>query len=227
MDSTLFLQNGFELSPQERDSFEKYLALFLEYNAHTNLSAIRDEPGIIEKHFVDSLYGVNAILGDQENSLHGFLQPQEWHMSMKLLDIGSGWGFPGIPLKIVIPELEVTLLDSVGKKVKAMNHFVQELKLENIGAIQERAEVLAKDPKHNGKYDFVVSRATAYITDILKWSLPFLRPNGKIILYKMPSEDEMKDIMKIIKKLSLVNIWELSYELWWKERVLFVFQKSK
>ena len=87
-----------------------------------------------------------------------------------------------------------------------MNHFVQELKLENIGAIQERAEVLAKDPKHNGKYDFVVSRATAYITDILKWSLPFLRPNGKIILYKMPSEDEMKDIMKIIKKLSLVNI---------------------
>lgn len=102
MDSTLFLQNGFELSPQELDSFEKYLALFLEYNSHTNLSAIRDEPGIIEKHFVDSLYGVNAILGDQENSQHGFLQPQEWHKSMKLLDIGSGWGFPGIPLKIVV-----------------------------------------------------------------------------------------------------------------------------
>ena len=75
MDSTLFLQNGFELSPQELDSFEKYLALFLEYNSHTNLSAIRDEPGIIEKHFVDSLYGVNAILGDQENSQHGFLLP--------------------------------------------------------------------------------------------------------------------------------------------------------
>jgi 16S rRNA (guanine527-N7)-methyltransferase len=100
-----------------------------------------------------------------------------------------------------LPELQVTLLDSVGKKVKAMNHFVQELGLENIVAIQERAEMLAKYPNHREQYDFVVSRATAYITDILKLSFPFLKPRGKIILYKMPSEDEMKDLKKIMKKL--------------------------
>jgi 16S rRNA (guanine527-N7)-methyltransferase len=95
--------------------------------------------------------------------------------SKKLLDIGSGGGFPGIPLKIVMPELRVTLLDSVGKKVKAMNHFVSELGLTDISAIQERAEILAKNPEHGAQYDFVVSRATEYMTDILTWATPFLR----------------------------------------------------
>lgn len=111
------------------------------------------------------------------------------------------------------PGLQVTLLDSVGKKVKAMNHFVTELGLENIHAIQERAEVLAKSPEHKGQYDFVVSRATAYMTDILSWAEPFLVKNGKIILYKMPSEDEKRDIAKICNKMKLVLEGELEYEL--------------
>jgi len=100
-----------------------------------------------------------------------------------------------------MPELSITLLDSVGKKVKAMNHFIDELGLSNILAIQERAEVLAKDEKHRGQYDFIVSRATAYITDILTWATPFLAPGGRIILYKMPSDEEKKDREKISKKL--------------------------
>ncbi len=218
MDTKIFSQNGFELSIKESDLFEKYLSAFLEYNAHTNLSAIRDEVGVIEKHFIDSLYGAEIILSD--------LWDRSNQRSPKLLDIGSGGGFPGIPLKIVIPELDITLLDSVGKKVKAMNHFVHELWLENIGAIQERAEVLAKDPKHNGKYDFVVSRATAYITDILKWSLPFLQPKGKIILYKMPSEDEMKDLHKIMKKFWIQLTGELKYEIQGSKRILLILQKK-
>lgn len=85
-----------------------------------------------------------------------------------------------------------------------MNFFVEQLGLEHIHAIQERAEMLAKDSKHRENYDFVVSRATAYITDILSWATPFLKPDGKIILYKMPSEDEMRDLRKILKKFSLV-----------------------
>lgn len=185
MHTDIFTSHGFELSDAEIVLFKKFLSLFIEYNSHTNLSAIRDEEGIIEKHFVDSLYGAQAV--DTP--------------SARLLDIGSGGGFPGIPLQIVMPELRVTLLDSVGKKVKAMNHFVQELGLQNIEAIQERAEVLAKNPTHKEGYDFVVSRATAYMTDILTWAEPFLTKDGKIILYKMPSEDEQKDIKKITKKL--------------------------
>lgn len=102
-----------------------------------------------------------------------------------------------------MPDLHVTLLDSVGKKVKAMNHFIEELGLSDISAIQERAEVLAKDPHHTGQYDIITSRATAYITDILTWAVPFLASGGCIILYKMPSDEEERDREKILKKLSL------------------------
>lgn len=214
MNTELFTSHGFELSGAELAQFEKFLELFMTYNSHTNLSAIRDAEGIVEKHFVDSLYGV-SILSENTTS-----HPTD---NTRLLDIGSGGGFPGIPLKIVIPELQVTLLDSVGKKVKAMNHFVAELGLTDIWAIQERAEVLAKNPDHAWQYDFVVSRATAYMTEILTWAEPFLSPQGRIILYKMPSEDEQKEIRKVSKKLWLILEWELTYELGGKERILYTF----
>ena len=210
-----FASHGFELSKEEVSLFEQFLSLFMAYNAHTNLSAIRDDEGIIEKHFIDSLYGTEAI--------NSFLPTDK--ESIRLLDIGSGWGFPGIPLKIVMPELDITLLDSVGKKVKAMNHFITELWLHNIEAIQERAEILAKNPKYNGWFDFVVSRATAFITDILTWATPFLTRDGKIILYKMPSEDEIKERDKVMKKLWLKLVWEYEYELAGKVRVISIFEK--
>ncbi len=213
MNQESFTLHGFELSPRELAHFERFLTLFIEYNTHTNLSAIRDEGGIIEKHFIDSLFGA-AIIGESQK------------IEKKILDIGSGGGFPGIPLKIVMSDIHVTLLDSVGKKVKAMNHFVSELWLDNIIAIQERAEILAKDPKHRAKYDFVISRATAYISDILTWAMPFLAPGGKIILYKMPSDEEKRDREKILKKLWLVLEGELKYGLGGKERVILVFKKK-
>lgn len=214
MNTPLFTSHGFELSDTELAQFEKFLELFVAYNSHTNLSAIRDEEGIVEKHFIDSLYWV-SILSENIAS-----HPTN---NIRLLDIGSGGGFPGIPLKIVMPELQVTLLDSVGKKVKAMNHFVTELGLTDITAIQERAEILAKQGEHAWQYDFVVSRATAYMTEILTWAEPFLSPTGRIILYKMPSEDEQKEIRKISKKLWLALEWELTYELGDKERILYTF----
>jgi 16S rRNA (guanine527-N7)-methyltransferase len=233
MDIELFRQHHFDLSPHEIIQFERYLTLFLEYNNHTNLSAIRDEKGIIEKHFIDSLYGVGVIDGlYSRHSDEGRIQVSE-HRSfvpeddgtLKLLDIWSGWWFPGIPLKIVIPELQVTLLDSVGKKVKAMDHFVRKLDLENISAIQERAEILAKNPEHRGCYDIVVSRATAYITDILPWALPFLTPKGKVLLYKMPSKEEERDRIQVMKKLSLTLEGELEYTLSGKERMIQVYSR--
>ena len=117
-----FLTHGFEPSELELEQFQRFLTLFMEYNSHTNLSAIRDEEGIIEKHFVDSLYGAPIV----ENCIDN-ITIESGPRPIKLLDIGSGGGFPGIPLKIIMPDLQVTLLDSVGKKVKAMNHFVSEL----------------------------------------------------------------------------------------------------
>lgn len=216
MYTKIFSSHGFELDDSEIALFDQFLELFIAYNTHTNLSAIRDAEGITEKHFVDSLMSTSVL---QDAEIFGSGE------TPRLLDIGSGWGFPGIPLKIVFPELSVTLLDSVGKKVKAMNSFVSELGLTDIVAIQERAEVLAKDPKYRGQYDFVVSRATAYMTDILTWATPFLWETGKIILYKMPSEDESRDIKKITKKLWLILESELTYTLGEKERILYVFSR--
>lgn len=229
MQKKLFSSYGFELSDDELGQFERFLSLFIEYNSHTNLSAIRDEEGIVVKHFIDSLYGVAGIQDEKfkmQNSERIDSSQTQNDKSTRLLDIGSGWGFPGIPLKIVTPELQITLLDSVGKKVKAMNHFIEHLWLENITAIQERAEILAKNLDHTWSYDFVVSRATAYMTEILTWSLPFLKKDGKIILYKMPSEDERKDMEKITKKLWLVLEWELPYVLENKERILYIFSRK-
>lgn len=105
---SLFSQYHIELETSEEAIFRKFLTLFMEYNVHTNLSAIRTPEGVIEKHFIDSL------------ALGNFVE-----LSGKVLDIGSGGGFPGIPLKILYPETDFTLMDSVGKKVKAMNHFIE------------------------------------------------------------------------------------------------------
>ena len=215
--NTFFTSHGFELSESEIAQFEQFLTLFIEYNSHTNLSAIRDQEGIIEKHFIDSLYGVGILQEIIDNSTS---------YPVKVLDIGSGGGFPGIPLSIVLPEVDFTLLDSVGKKTKAQTHFIEKLGLGRIRAIQDRAENLAKQPLHKARYDVVVSRATAYITDILFWSTPFLNKNGKIILYKMPGEAERNDIKKACQKYHLKLIGELAYELAWKERIIYVFEKN-
>ncbi|MBC7503476.1 16S rRNA (guanine(527)-N(7))-methyltransferase RsmG [Candidatus Gracilibacteria bacterium] len=212
-----FSSHGFDLSESELTQFEQFLSLFMEYNSHTNLSAIRERGDIIEKHFIDSLYGVSIA---SEVITHMRTTP------IRLLDIGSGGGFPGIPLKIVMPELDITLLDSVGKKVKAMSYFIDNLKLENIRAIQDRAENLAKSSDHKGQYDIVVSRATAYITDILFYSAPFLTKNGRIILYKMPGEDERRDIGQACKKYHLKLTGELEYVLGGKSRILYVLARA-
>ena len=205
----LFASYNWTLSVSEEALLRKFLELFIAYNTHTNLSAIRDEEGIIVKHFIDSL-AVLRVLPFQG----------------RILDIWSGGWFPGIPLKILQPLLDITLLDSVGKKVKAMNYFIENLWLQHISAVQERAEILAKDRNYAGKYDFVVSRATAYMTDILPWSVPFLKKHGKIALYKIYSEEEHRDSEQIAKKLWLILEKVFQYELVWQARCIYIFSKK-
>lgn len=210
----IFTKHNFELSENEKIQFQKFLELFKEYNSHTNLSAIRDDEGIFEKHFVDSIYWA-IILNELELT------------NAKILDIGSGGGFPGIPLKIVCPNLDVTLLDSVGKKTKAQKFFIENLNLQKITTVNDRAENLAKNPNFKGKFDVIVSRATAYIDDILTWAKPFLKENWKILLYKMPSDEEKKSREKICKKLNLILEAEFQYFLGEKDRIIYVFGNKK
>lgn len=209
----IFLDHNFELSETEKYQFQIFLESFQEYNSHTNLSAIRDEKGIVEKHFVDSLYG--AIIIQNLEIDHG-----------NILDIWSGWGFPGIPLKIVLPNFSVTLLDSVGKKTRAQNIFIEKIGLSDIAGIQNRAEILSKNPEYAQKFDIVVSRATAYISEIIVYAKPFLKKNGKILLYKMPSDEESRDRNQALKKHNLILKNTLSYNLGDKKRVIYHIEKK-
>ncbi len=207
---SLFKDYNIELETSEEAIFRKFLDLFMEYNGHTNLSAIRTPEGIVEKHFIDSLMLGNFV-----------------ELSWKVLDIGSGGGFPGIPLKILFPEVDFTLMDSVGKKVRAMSHFIDSLWLTGIRAVQARAEEVAKLPEYKKQFDFVVSRATAYLPQILEWAEPFLAPGGQIILYKLASPDELAEGKQILRKLGLQLVGVEDYKIGEQERVFLVFERIK
>lgn len=210
MVSEIFSQFGVEASPEQAALFERYADLFLEYNAHTNLSAIRDREGVVSKHFADS-----AVLLNFEE-LRG-----------RVLDIGTGGGFPGIPLKIMRPNLEVVLMDSVSKKTKACDHFVAHLGLDDVWTVWSRAEDAAKRPDMKHSFDTVVSRATAYMSQILAWAAPFVKAGGSIVLYKLPSEEELEDGLPAAKKLGFELAREHSYSFAGQDRKIFVFVRKK
>ncbi|MDP2103630.1 MAG: 16S rRNA (guanine(527)-N(7))-methyltransferase RsmG [Candidatus Gracilibacteria bacterium] len=205
---SIFKNYNIELEPTEEAIFRRFLELFVEYNSHTNLSAIRTPEAIIEKHFIDSL------------ELGRFVE-----LSGRVLDIGSGGGFPGIPLKILFPDADFTLMDSVGKKVRAMNHFIEGLGVEGIRAVQARAEEVARLPEYKRKFDFIISRATAYLPQILEWAEPFLAPEGQIILYKLASPDEIADGEKMMRKLKLRLVGKEPYTIADQERVFLIFER--
>lgn len=149
-----------------------YMVNLIEWNQKINLTAIRNEKDIILKHFIDSI------------SAHKYIE------GTKLLDVGSGAGFPGIPLKIQNNDLEITLIDSVNKKVNFMKGTIQKLSLKKIEAIHVRAEELARDEQYREKFDSVISRAVANLSTLVEYMLPFVKVNGICICMKGPNLDE-------------------------------------
>ncbi len=204
----LFAKNGFELTDGQAQQFHKFLELFLDYNQKVNLSAIRDADGVVEKHFIDSLHLLNV----------DGLQAQ-----CRLLDLGSGGGFPGIPLKIMLPELKLTLLDSVRKKVTAMEYFATELGLYDVESVWQRAEDHAQDAL--GRYDWVVARAVAYMPQVLRWCEPLLTADGQIALFKSPSPEELAAGKAEAADLRLELKQSIDYELAGQVRSLLIFNR--
>lgn len=171
------------------DKFIKYQEMLIETNKKFNLTSIDDPEEIKIKHFEDSLTIKNYI-----------------NKGMKVLDIGSGAGFPGIPLRIE-KDFDLTLIDSVNKKVKFMNEVIEELGLDNIRAIHVRAEDFAKD--HREEFDLVISRAVANLSTLSEYALPFLKVGGIFIAMKGPkAEEEYEDAQNALKILGgeLINI---------------------
>lgn len=160
---------GIELTDSQLNAFETYYDMLIERNKVMNLTAITEFDEVMDKHFLDSVYLFRSI---------------ELKADYKLIDIGTGAGFPGIPLKIVFPELKITLLDSLNKRVGFLNDVIDELNLNDIEAIHGRAEDIARDKTYRASYDIAVSRAVANLSTLSEYCLPFVKIGGKFVSYK-------------------------------------------
>ncbi len=163
------------LSPEQREQFSAYEALLLDWNSKINLTAVRDAEGIRIKHFLDSLSCV-PVLGDMNGK--------------SLIDIGTGAGFPGIPLRIVYPGLRLTLVDSVGKKADFCRLAADSLHLENVTVLKDRSEELGADKAHRERYDAAAARAVAIMPVLCEYLLPLVKPGGMMLAMKGESAPE-------------------------------------
>jgi 16S rRNA (guanine527-N7)-methyltransferase len=163
---------GLPLRSAQADQFARFGALLLDENTHVNLTAITDPAEVVTRHFLDSL---TCVLGVPE---------RERGTSLRLLDIGSGAGFPGLALAIARPHWRVTTLEATGKKVRFQQSVVGRLGLDNAEVLAGRAEELAHSPEHRGRYDVVTARALAALPSLLEYCTPFARTGGRVIAPK-------------------------------------------
>lgn len=181
-----------EISDDQINCFEKYYELLIEKNKVMNLTAITDKEDVIVKHFIDSI-ALIPYLTDKGININN---------KLKIIDIGTGAGFPGLPLKIMMPDVKFTLLDSLNKRVSFLNEVIDELKLKDIEALHGRAEDYASDNKYREKYDICVSRAVANLSTLSEYCIPFVKENGFFISYKAgESEEEINNSKNAIKIL--------------------------
>lgn len=166
---------GFSLSEKQLSQFMLYKDLLLEWNETINLTAITDQREIIIKHFADCI-SIGETLPFQENAT--------------LIDVGTGAGFPGVPLKIVFPSLQVTLLDSLQKRVSFLDELVEKLELDDVSCIHSRAEDGGKNPAYREQFDYCVSRAVANLAVLSEYCLPFVKEGGCFISLKGPDVEE-------------------------------------
>jgi 16S rRNA (guanine527-N7)-methyltransferase len=173
---------GISLTEKQMQQLKQYYEMLVEKNKVMNLTAITEWDEVVDKHFIDSISLMKAVNLDGKKSV---------------LDLGTGAGFPGIPLKIVFPELKITLLDSLNKRILFLQDVIETLELQEIKALHGRAEDYAKKPEYREQYDYCVSRAVANLTTLSEYCLPYVKVGGKFISYKSGKvKEELADIKK-------------------------------
>lgn len=176
------------LSNMQVQQFLDYYELLIEWNKVMNLTGITEFEEVIEKHFLDSLCAVKVY---------------DFKKNVRVMDLGTGAGLPGIPLKIVFPEIEMTLADSLNKRIKFLDEVIKHLGLTNISTIHARAEELARKPEHRESYDLCVSRAVANLSSLSEYCLPFVKQDGFFLSYKSAEIDE--EVKQAEKAISILG----------------------
>jgi 16S rRNA (guanine527-N7)-methyltransferase len=178
---------GIDLTDAQIQQFQQYEHLLLEWNQRINLTAIRDVPAIRIRHFLDSLT-CWLVMKDSPVS--------------KVIDLGTGAGFPGIPLKIAFPDMQMTLVESTGKKARFCQLVVDEIHLERVTVLAARAEEIAHQPVHRECYDWALARAVALMPSLVEYLLPFVRIGGSVLAQKGSAAiRETSDAQKAIRTL--------------------------
>ncbi len=180
---SLFEKYGIKITPIQAEKFNKYYELLVYYNDKFNITAITEKREVYIKHFIDSALGINKLING------------------KVIDVGSGGGFPAIPLKILNDSLDVTMLEATGKKCGFLNEVIKELDLENIRVINDRAETLAKNSEYREGFDYCTARAVARLNTLCEYCMPFVKIGGHFISFKGDLTDELKEATNAIKVL--------------------------
>ena len=178
---------GISFSKEQIDKFYYYYEILNEWNKVMNLTAITELEDVIYKHFIDSLSLVMAVkeIGERESNL---------------IDVGTGAGFPGIPLKIIFPKISVVLLDSLNKRVRFLHEVIEKLNLTEIEAVHGRAEDFGQDRIYREKFDYCVSRAVANMVTLAEYCIPFVKTGGVFVAYKSGKiQEEMERGKKAVE----------------------------
>lgn len=216
---------GITLTSKQDEQFLKFYELLVEWNSFMNLTAITEFDEVMKKHFLDSMSFVHYVknyyctinneitkvnknkdivsddksTGAQKEFDCSYLS----QLKFTMIDVGTGAGFPGIPLAILFPEAKFTLMDSLNKRIKFLNEVILQLGLTNVETVHSRAEDLARNVKYREQYDYTVSRAVANLSTLSEYCLPFVKPTGNFVSYK--SERLSEELVAAEKAISILG----------------------
>ena len=216
---------GITLTSKQDEQFIKFYELLVEWNSFMNLTAITEFDEVMKKHFLDSMSFVHYVknyyctfddkitkidknidiasddksAGAQKEFDCSYLS----QLKFTMIDVGTGAGFPGIPLAILFPEAKFTLMDSLNKRIKFLNEVILQLGLTNVETVHSRAEDLARNAKYREQYDYAVSRAVANLSTLSEYCLPFVKPTGNFVSYK--SERLSEELVAAEKAISILG----------------------
>ncbi|HFV2136063.1 TPA: 16S rRNA (guanine(527)-N(7))-methyltransferase RsmG [Streptococcus agalactiae] len=184
----VLIEHGITLTDKQKKQFETYFRLLVEWNEKINLTAITDKEEVYLKHFYDSIAPI----------LQGYID----NSPLSILDIGAGAGFPSIPMKILYPEIDITIIDSLNKRINFLNILANELELSGVHFFHGRAEDFGQDRVFRAKFDIVTARAVAKMQVLTELTIPFLKVNGRLIALKAAAaEEELISAEKALKTL--------------------------